>query len=91
MYRALLGLNLSKATTIRVDKENAICLLGYGGRQINRHHMLPDWFVKAAMPSSKSLTQGSYGSGYSRDLLLVHQKGLPAGMCNADWRPSADI
>ena len=29
--------------------------------------------------------------GYSRDLLMVHQKALPPAMCRADWRPPEGV
>lgn len=90
LYRAALGLSFSSSTTIRVDAENAICLLGYTGPQINRHHMLPVWFLAKVANGSlgkPSLGLNSYGPGYSRDLLLVHQKGLPEAMCRPEWLP----
>ena len=99
IFRAALGYDFSQSATIRIDDENSICLLGHEGRQINRHHMLPDWFLRVASgvdthdshgASSHRMTGAPYGAGYSRDLLMIHQKGLPAAMCREDWKPPAE-
>ena len=61
--------------------------------------MLPDWFLRVASgvdthdrhgASSHRMTGAPYGAGYSRDLLMIHQKGLPAAMCREDWKPPAE-
>ena len=50
--------------------------------------MLPDWFVTGIANGTVSASKGiSYGAGFSRDLLLIHHKGLPEAMCRADWKP----
>ena len=85
IYQAVLGLNQTQSATIPIDNQNAICLLGYHGRQINRHHMIPTWLQDIA--NGSIVTKGTFGNGFSKDLLLVHQKGLPAHICAKTWQP----
>ena len=72
IYQAVLGLNQTQSATIPIDNQNAICLLGYHGRQINRHHMIPTWLQDIA--NGSIVTKGTFGNGFSKDLLLVHQR-----------------
>ena len=90
LYHAVLSLNQTASSVIRVDDENSICLLGYDGPQINRHHYVPTWLSDLAngtLSGAKGSSRHFFGSGFSTDMLLVHQKGLPARLCSADWLP----
>lgn len=87
LLHSVIGLRHENATTLPIDDENAICFLGYQGRQINRHHLLPEWFLSNIANGTMRPPIATYGNGISRDLLLIHQKSLSQALCQKDWLP----